>query len=169
MDFRVRPESPADLAAIESVTIAAFAFAEHAGGNEHFIVNALRRSGQLAVSLVAEDGSGVVIGHVAVSPVTIYDGSHDWYGLGPLSVVPVYQGHGIGSALVKAALATLRRMGAAGCVLVGNPGYYGRFGFRNEPGLVYPGLPAEYFQALAFVGTVPAGTVAFHESFNGQA
>lgn len=165
MDFRIRPEAPGDAAAIAAVSIAAFAFAEHSGGNEQFIVDALRRNGQLVVSLVAEDDRGIVIGHVAVSPVSISDGTRGWYGLGPLSVVPVYQGHGIGSALVKAALATLRRMAAGGCVLVGDPAYYARFGFRTEPGLAYPGLPAEYFQAIAFAGHVPSGNVAYHESF----
>lgn len=168
MNFRIRPEAPVDTGAIEAVTIAAFALAEHADGTEHLIVDALRRSGQLAVSLVAEDGNGVVIGHVAVSPVSVSDGAREWYGLGPLSVVPVFQGHGIGSALVKAALATLRRIDAGGCVLVGNPAYYGRFGFRNVPGLVYPGLPAAYFQAIAFAGHAPSGTVAYHESFGAQ-
>lgn len=169
MDFRIRTELPNDVAAVESVTIAAFALAAHADGNEYRIVTELRRVGALAVSLVAEDGKGIVIGHVAVSRVTIADGARDWYGLGPLSVVPVYQGHGIGGALVKAALGALRRMDAAGCVLVGDPAFYARFGFRNEPALVHPGLPAEYFQAIALAGTVPSGIVAYHESFAARA
>ena len=164
--MRVRPEQPADIPAITAVTIAAFALAEHAGHNEHLIVDALRRSGQLAVSLVAEDDAGVLIGHVALSPVAVSDGARDWYGLGPISVVPVRQGRGVGTLLMQAALKTLRRLDAAGCVLVGDPGYYVRFGFRNEPALVYPGLPAKYFQAIAFKGEVPRGTVAYHESFS---
>ena len=61
---------------------------------------------------------GQVIGHVALSPVTITnDHGHKakgWYGLGPISVLPQRQGHGIGSRLMKQALSELRAMQAAG-------------------------------------------------------
>ncbi|MEC4630073.1 N-acetyltransferase, partial [Bacillus safensis] len=87
-----------------------------------------------------------LLGHVAVSPVTVSDGSTGWYGLGPISVLPARQGQGIGAALMRAAIDALRQQGARGCVLLGEPAYYGRFGFRAEPGLVLPGVPAEYFQ-----------------------
>ena len=167
--MRVRPEQPADIPAITAVTISAFALAEHAGHNEHIIVDALRRSRQLALSLVAEDDNGVVIGHVAVSPVSISDGTRDWHGLGPISVVPARQGRGVGTMLMHAALKALRQLDAAGCVVVGDPRYYSRFGFRPEPTLVYPGLPAEYFQAITIAGVVPRGTVEYHESFSAQA
>ena len=138
--------------------------AAHSAGTEQFIVNALRRSGALAVSLVAES-DGRVIGHVAVSPVTVSDGAAGWYGLGPISVSPEHQRTGIGSQLMHAALQALQDRGGSGCMLVGDPAYYQRFGFRPEPGLVYPGVPAEYFMVLSFGRGLPHGVVTFHEGF----
>lgn len=164
MHIHIREESPQDIDAIHRVTVAAFKDAPHTGHTEQFIVRALREAGQLSVSLVAEC-DGEVIGHVAVSPVTISDGSAHWYGLGPISVLPEHQRQGGGSRLMERALAELRALDAAGCVVLGDPGYYARFCFRVEPGLTYPGVPPEYFQALAFRGALPAGTVAYHESF----
>lgn len=76
------------------------------------------------------------------------------------------QGQGIGSALMHAALAGLRARGAAGCMLVGDPAYYTRFGFKPVPGLVYPGIPPKYFMALPFGASAPQGTVRFHEAFD---
>jgi putative acetyltransferase len=65
-----------------------------------------------------------------------------------------------------AARAALRERGAQGCVLLGDPAYYRRFGFAPDPRLVLPGVPPEYFQALPFGDAVPAGTVAYHAAFN---
>ena len=79
--------------------------------------------------------------------------------------MPALQGKGIGSRLVRRALTEVRERDAAGCVVLGEPAYYGRFGFRLEAGLKLPGVPAEYFQAVAFRGVVPRGTVAFHPAF----
>jgi putative acetyltransferase len=105
---------------------------------------------------------------VAVSPVTISDGAIGWYGLGPISVLPAWQGRGVGAALMRAALEALREMGAAGCVVLGEPAYYGRFGFKAEAGLVLPEIPPEYFQAIAFKIPMPAGIVSYHGAFNAQ-
>lgn len=165
MTPRIRPEQHPDEAAIEAVTRAAFLEAEHTSHTEQDIVRALRRSGALALSLVAIDVAGEVIGHVAISRVTISDGSGDWYGLGPISVQPAMQRCGVGTALMDKALAELRGRGAAGCVLVGDPRYYGRFGFLAESRLVYPGVPPEYFQALRWRGDWPRGVVTYHEAF----
>ncbi|NSX13734.1 N-acetyltransferase [Cupriavidus taiwanensis] len=168
MPMQIRPEVPTDADAIARLTTAAFLAAPHASQTEAFIVNALRRAGQLTGSLVAQDGEALV-GHVAVSPVTVSSGAAGWYGLGPVSVVPPRQGQGIGAQLVRAALDALRRQGAAGCVVLGEPAYYGRFGFAAQPGLVLPGVPPQYFQALAFGGACPAGTVSYHDAFNATA
>lgn len=161
----LRPEAPGDARAIEAVTIAAFLHAPHAGHTEQFVIRDLRKAGMLTVTLVAEE-DGEVVGHVAVSPVAVSDGSPGWYGLGPLSVLPSHQRRGLGSRLVRAAMDELRAIGAAGCVLLGDPAYYGRFGFRAEPNLVLPGFPAEYFQVLALEGEVPTGTVTYHPAFD---
>jgi len=167
MPVQIRPESPVDVPEIFAITVAAFRTAAHSAGTEQFIVNALRRAGALTVSLVAElDGS--LIGHVAVSPVTASDGTAGWYGLGPISVLPQHQRSGVGSQLMRAALQALRDGGAAGCMLVGDPAYYRRFGFRAEPGLTYPGVPPEYFMVVPLGGHVPTGVVTFHEAFKAK-
>lgn len=168
MSIQVRSETSSDAAAIYAVTVKAFLDAAHTSHTEQFIVNALRDCGQLSISLVAEEG-GEILGHVAVSPVSVSSGANGWYGLGPLSVVPERQRQGIGSALVKQALEELRGLNAAGCVLLGDPDYYRRFGFRAEPALVLPGVPPEYFQAISFTGAVPAGKVSYHIAFDAVA
>lgn len=160
----IRPETAADIAAIEAVTIAAFAGHPHSDQTEHLVIRGLRAASALALSLVAVDDAQVV-GHLAASPVTITDGTLDWFGLGPLSVLPSRQRCGIGSRLLHAALALLRQRGARGCVLVGDPAYYSRFGFRPEPTLRFPLLPAEFFQALAFAPALPSGVVTYHPAF----
>jgi putative acetyltransferase len=109
---------------------------------------------------------GRVIGHIAFSPLTISDGTRSWYGLGPVSVLPSYQRQGIGKALIWEGLSRLKDMKAQGCCLVGHPGYYTKFGFKNIPGLMHEGVPQEVFFALSFDGHTPQGTVAFHDGFN---
>jgi putative acetyltransferase len=160
----IRDETETDIAAITEVTIAAFEDLAVSNQTEQYIVEALRAAKALTVSLVAE-ADGRVVGHIAFSPVTVSDGSRDWYGLGPVSVSPDYQRKGIGTALISAGLSRLKALDARGCCLVGHPGYYERFGFHNTPGLAHEGVPPEVFFALAFAGSVPHGTVTFHESF----
>ena len=106
-----------------------------------------------------------MVGHIAFSPVTISDGTRDWYGLGPVSVLPAYQRKGIGKALIREGLSQLKDMNARGCCLVGHPDYYRKFGFENIAGLVHEGVPRELFFALSFDGRYPHGTVTFHEGF----
>ncbi len=164
----IRPEQPADVAAIHALTEAAFGQAEHSSHTEQLIVDALRDRGELTVSLVAER-DGDVVGHVAVSPVTVSDGSAGWFGLGPLSVLPALQGQGVGAALMQAAVDALRSQQAHGCVLLGEPAYYGRFGFRAEPGLTLPGVPPEYFQALCLRPPMAQGEVHYSPAFEATA
>ena len=168
MNIVVRDEQVADIETITRLTETAFRDRPYASHTEHIIVDALRRHGQLTISLVAVDGD-TIVGHVAVSPVTISSGTTGWYGLGPISVWPERQHQGIGSTLMRAALAELRRLGGRGCVLLGDPSYYARFGFKVQPGLELPGLPHKYFQALAFGGELPTGTVGYHEAFDATA
>ena len=163
-DVIIRNETSVDASAISEVTAAAFNTLEISKHTEQFIIEALRASQALTVSLVAEM-DGRVIGHMAFSPVTISDDIQDWYGLGPVSVLPEYQRQGIGKALIREGLAQLRGMHARGCCLVGHPEYYKKLGFDNVPELVHEGVPPEVFLALSFDGNVPQGTVTFHEGF----
>ena len=160
----IRSETDADVNSISEVTAAAFKTLEISTHTEQFIIEALRASKALAVSLVAEM-DGRVIGHIAFSPVTISDGTRDWYGLGPVSVLPAYQQQGIGKALIWEGLSRLKDINAHGCCLVGHPDYYRKFGFKIISGLVHEGVPQEVFFALSFDGRYPQGTVAFHKGF----
>ena len=167
MHMTIRNEQPQDIEAINRLTEAAFRNEEYSSHTEHFIVNALRRTGQLSISLVAAEHDEI-LGHVALSPVSISSGVTGWYGLGPISVRPDRQGKGIGSALMRAALQQLRQQGAAGCVVLGDPAYYGRFGFKAHPGLELPDVPPEYFQALSFTGELPVGVVKYAAAFDAR-
>jgi putative acetyltransferase len=165
MNIIIRNEQPEDIENIKKLTQAAFLNAEHTSHTEHFIVNSLRKSGQLTISLVAVE-NGKIVGHVAISPVSISTGATGWYGLGPISVCPTKQGLGIGSKLIQTALERLKQLGANGCVLLGDPNYYHHFGFRTSLELTLPDVPSEYFQALSFNGEIPQGVVRYHEAFN---
>ena len=160
----IRNETDADVSAITAVTVAAFQTLEISNHTEQFIIEALRAAKALTVSLVAEV-DGRVVGHIAFSPVTISDGTRNWYGLGPVSVLPEYQRQGIGKALIEEGLSRLKGLNAQGVCLVGHPDYYRKFGFKIVPGLVLEGVPQEVFFALSFDGHIPRGTVTFHEAF----
>jgi len=160
----IRKETAADIAAIEEVTIAAFQALSISQHTEQYVIRALRQARVLTVSLVAEFG-GRVVGHVAFSPITLSDGSPHWYCLGPISVWPEYQRQGIGKSLVHEGLSTLKALGAQGCALVGDPNYYQRFGFKNNPMLIYKNIPQTYFLVLPLSEPTPQGTVVFHEGF----
>jgi putative acetyltransferase len=160
----IRSETNADVSAIAEVTVAAFRTLAISNHTEQFIIAALRADKALTVSLVAEV-DGRVVGHIAFSPVTISDRSPNWYGLGPVSVLPEYQRQGIGKALIQEGLSRLKDMNAQGCCLVGHPEYYRKFGFKNMPELVLEGVPQEVFFALSFDGRTPHGTVTFHDGF----
>jgi putative acetyltransferase len=160
----IRSETDADVRAITGVTVAAFETLEISDHTEQFIVEALRAARALSVSLVAEV-EGRVVGHIAFSPVTLSDGTRNWYGLGPVSVLPAYQRQGIGKALIREGLSRLKDRDARGCCLVGHPDYYRKFGFENVSGLQIEGVPPEVFFALSFDGHIPQGTVTFHEGF----
>ena len=165
----IRDERKQDIEVISEVTEAAFESLEISDHTEQFVVEALRSAKALTISLVAEL-DGQVVGHIAFSPVTISDGTSDWYGLGPVSVLPEYQRLGIGKALIQEGLSRLKGLDAKGCCLVGHPQYYKKFGFENVPGLVLEGVPEEVFFALSFDDCFPTGNVIFHEGFgeNGQ-
>lgn len=161
----IRDETAADIDAITNVTIAAFATLDLSSHTEQFIVRALRAADALSVSLVAER-SGAIVGHIAFSPVTVSDGTTDWYGLGPVSVLPEHQRQGIGKALVNDGLSRLEKLSAKGCCLVGHPEYYGRLGFENPTDLGVDGVPHNAFFIQRLAGETPRGHVVFHDAFS---
>lgn len=161
----LRTEAPDDVAAIRAVTEAAFRDHPHSRQTEAQVVDALRHAGGMTLSLVAHLG-GRLVGHAAFSPVAISGGAPGWHCVGPLAVMPGWQGAGVGTALVWHGLRTLRQLGAAGCVVLGEPAYYGRFGFRSTPALRLPGAPAGCFLVRPFDRLIPLGTVRLHDAFD---
>ena len=163
----IRAERPADHAAIRAVTVAAFESSTYGHHNEAEIVEALRAAGALSVSLVAE-ADGEIVGHVGFSLVQITDAEGDWHGLAPLSVAPAWQGRGVGRALVRDGLCVVEAIRAAGCVVLGDPAYYGRFGFQSDPALRYREA-SPYLQRLVLCGSAPGGEVRYHPAFDMEA
>lgn len=164
MNIEIRDERAEDAQTIRRVTDAAFKLISHASGTEAAIIDALREADALTVSLVATIDNEVV-GHVAFSPITIDGRNLSWFGLGPVSVKPELHGHGVGTALIHEGLSRLKQAGAKGCVLLGDPAFYRRFGFENDPALQYEGAPAEYFMSVHFHEDKISGKVAYHEGF----
>ncbi len=122
--IHVRDERASDQARVFAIQSAAFG-----RDGEARLVDALRAAAHPRISLVAER-DGVVVGHVFVSPVTVDpDGGVPAGGLAPLAVAPAEQGHGVGGALVRAALARSPALGWRAVFLLGDPRYYTRFGF----------------------------------------
>lgn len=158
----IRPETTGDAEAIHALIAAAFATMPFSDGSEPAIVDRLRADGDLALSLVAFDGA--LLGHAAFSPVRLRVPG-PWLALGPVSVRPDRQREGIGTALIETGLARLRERGARGCVVVGDPAYYGRFGFRGDLGLRWGNVPPAVVQGLAFGAAQPEGPIRFAPAF----
>ncbi len=137
----IRPEKPADVAAIRAIYALAFP-----SDDEGRLVEALRAANKLAISLVAEDG-GQVVGHIAFSPVSVAGGSVG-LGLAPLAVTPSHQRQGIGGRLVREGLLAAVRCGVGFVVVLGHPDYYPRFGFARASAV---GLDNEYGADEAFM------------------
>ncbi|MEL7486310.1 MAG: N-acetyltransferase, partial [Pseudomonadota bacterium] len=157
-------ERPGDEDAIRELTKTAFASAPFSDGTEPAIIDALRASGDLALSLVAER-EGRIIAQVTFSPVTV-DGDYvRWVGLGPVSVEPSLQKRGVGGRLIRDGLRRIKTMGARACVLVGDPAYYARFGFDGDCGLDYAGIEARYVQRLLFAPPALAGALRYCDAF----
>ncbi|MET0684643.1 MAG: N-acetyltransferase [Solirubrobacteraceae bacterium] len=164
----VRRERAEDVAAVEAVTTAAFAEPGKGEPVETRLLRELRAdAGWLpAYSLVAEDERGGLVGHVVCTRGDV-DGAPA-LGLGPISVAPAAQRAGVGSALMRAVLAAAGEGGETLVCLVGDPAYYGRFGFTAASGLgVASPEPAwgAYFQALALAPDAPRGTFAYAAPF----
>ncbi len=159
----VRPERVADTRAIHAVHVASFpTFAESR------LVEQLRHSGRLVASLVAELDERVV-GHAAFSPVSAPAGAHG-VGLGPVAVLPDYRRRGIAAELIRKGLETCRSSQFGWAVVLGEPAYYARFGFRDASdfGLTceFGGSPA--FQCLELISPslpLEAGLVHYAPEF----
>lgn len=160
----IRPELPGDAPAIAGVLTAAFA-----GAGEARLVEALRASGSLT-ALVALDAERVV-GHVALSPMTVDGAPGPWLGLGPVAVAPAAQARGIGRRLIADALAAATASGAAAVFVLGRSSYYAALGFEEAAAwgwcCTYPAAPAAFrVRRLAPDRLPPAGMLRYHAAFD---
>lgn len=159
----IRPERNTDLNAIDDLLITAFRSHPYSQQNEHRIIGALRNNNGLALSLVAEEGRRV-IGHLAFSPVTIKGKDIGYYGLGPIAVLPDKQGRGTGSAMIREGLRQMA-LKAKAVVVLGEPEYYTRFGFKAHKGLFLKDVPQEHFMAYSFGEGLQKGEAQYHRAF----
>jgi putative acetyltransferase len=163
-DAVIRDEQSTDHQAIHSITEIAFRGRPYAGGDEQDVIIRLRNAHDLTLSLVYLIDSKIV-GQITFSPATVADASQPWFALGPVSVLPEFQGQGIGSILINLGLSRIVELGARGCILTGNPIYYQRFGFELCPENCPVNEPEEYFMLKLFVSKQPDGPFKFHEAF----
>ncbi|MFF2629234.1 GNAT family N-acetyltransferase [Kitasatospora sp. CB02891] len=166
MTVRTRVELPTDTAETRRVHMAAFP-----GPEEADLVDALRRDPAWLpeLSLVAVDDREVVIGHALLTRLKI--GSGKGLALAPVAVAPEWQRKGVGSAVVRAALTAAAEAGERVVVVLGEPGYYGRFGFEPASGHRISGpfdVPDAYFQALVLPGAdrAPHGMCRYAAPFD---
>tara|TARA_E500000331_G_scaffold299307_1_gene299581 strand:- start:260 stop:697 length:438 start_codon:yes stop_codon:yes gene_type:complete len=131
----VRDEGSEDHADIHEVTRLAFIGQPYSDGDEPELIDRLRAEGALKLSLV------------------------------PLSVIPSRQGQGIGSRLIELGLGRIKAMGAMGCILIGNPDYYSRFGFVLAPEHCPENEPREYCMLKLLQSEKPEGRFSFHQPF----
>lgn len=120
----IRTEAPADILTVDQLLKSAFETDAEAK-----LVMQLRENGHRTLSLVASTDDGEIIGHVMFSPVTLKGEDYNWQGLAPLAVKEEYRGQGIAKQLVEEAFSSLLELGYPACVVLGDPAYYGRFGF----------------------------------------
>jgi putative acetyltransferase len=148
-----RAERADDVGAVRAVECASFPTSAEAD-----LVDLLRDAGHLTVSLVAElDGD--IVGHVAFSPVSVGSGRVG-VGLAPVAVCGSHRRRGVGAQLIEAGLVACEALGFGWAVVLGDPAYYSRFGFRPASAL---GLFGEFgggdaFQVIELTaGTLPWG------------
>jgi putative acetyltransferase len=167
MSLFIRQEHPEDFADIRDVTQRAFTPMPFYDGHDQDLPERFRKAGELQLSLVAvlEDK---VVGHVALTKATHESQEQGWFALGPIAVEPEWQRKGIGTALIAQARNWLQSQKAKGCILMGDPGYYTRHGFKVMPDHCPVGEPSEYFMALQLDGPVPKGRFAFSRLFYEQ-
>ncbi|MFE4972996.1 GNAT family N-acetyltransferase [Kitasatospora sp. NPDC056651] len=165
MQVTTRVECPEDAPATRRVHMAAFP-----GPDEADLVDALRRDPAWlpGLSVVAVDGTGLVIGHALLTRLRVGDGRG--LALAPVAVAPEWQRRGVGELVVRAALAAAEEAGEKLVVVLGDPEYYARFGFKPAGRHDVTGpfeVPEAYFQALlltAYDGG-PRGLCRYPEPF----
>ncbi|RJT43604.1 GNAT family N-acetyltransferase [Rahnella woolbedingensis] len=163
----IRTEIPVDAAGIDRLLRASFPT-----GAEADLVQELREDGLLTLGVVATDDEGGVVGYVAFCPVDIQGEDRNWVGLVPLAVEESLRCQGIGQKLVYEGLDSLNEFSYAAVVVLGDPAYYSRFGFKpaaaHDLHCRWPGTEAA-FQLFTLSDDAlknASGEVVFPAAFN---
>ncbi|MCI5045265.1 MAG: N-acetyltransferase [Aquisalinus sp.] len=154
----IREEQQSEHEAIRYVVTDAFGQPDEAR-----LVDMLRTDGDIEIALVAELDRQVV-GHIVLSRMISPETA---LGLAPVSVLPVFQRQGVGSALMRAGIKWAQDNGWERIFLLGEPAYYNRFGFASETAAGFSSPYAgPYFMALELAGKLPdeSGGVAEYAS-----
>jgi predicted N-acetyltransferase YhbS len=135
MNISIRLEEENDYRIVEYLTREAFWNVYKPGCDEHLIVHKMRQVPAFVkeLSLVACDGDKIV-GNIIYSKAKVINSKNKEFEvlcLGPIGVLPSYQGQGIGSLLMNYSIDQARQFGHKAVILFGNQNYYHRFGFRN--------------------------------------
>ncbi|MEZ3503830.1 MAG: N-acetyltransferase [Lachnospiraceae bacterium] len=165
----IRKEKSKDYEIIYSVVKAAFDSAEHADGNEHDLVNALRKGAAFIpdLSLVAET-DGRIVGHIMFTKAKV--GDDTVLALAPLSVLPEYQRKGIGMALIKEGHSIADKLGYEYSIVLGSEKYYPKAGYvpADSFGIKPPfDVPNENFMAYKIKENASdiCGVIKYAEEF----
>ncbi|ASO28495.1 MULTISPECIES: GNAT family N-acetyltransferase [Vibrio] len=163
----IRTEAPADILAIDRLLKSAFETDAEAN-----LVMTLRENSHLTLSLVACDDDGEVVGHVMFSPVLLNGEDLNWQGLAPLAVKKEWRNQGVAASLVKEGLICLAEFDYPACVVLGDPDYYQRFGFKEAAKFDFRcrwDVPVGAFQIVALVDgelSGRAGLIEYCPEFN---
>ncbi len=161
----IRAATPKDREAIRLVEEHAFGQQTEAG-----LVDALVASGDAVLELVAEE-DGHVVGHILFSRLYVDDGSRKYpaVALAPLAVEPSFHGTGIGGALVREAHLRLKEAGETLSIVLGEPAYYGRFGYAHgRAGQFESDYQCEALQALAWGDAPASGKLVYASAFGAE-
>lgn len=135
MDILIRQELTEEYNVTEAVVKKAFLDEVYSDKKEHLLVNRLRKSDAFIpeLSLVAMDQDKKMVGHILLSKIKIVDEDKvvDSLALAPVSVIPEYQGEGIGSQLIHHALKKAKAIGYHSVIVLGHKDYYPKFGFKQ--------------------------------------
>lgn len=155
MQIDIRQERDQDIPQVSALIQAAFSGLEESDQSEHLLVGRLRASEAFIpeLSLVAVHEE-TIVGHILLTRIQIQEGDHSFpsLALAPVSVLPEYQGQGIGSQLILAAHKIARDMGFSSIVLLGHATYYPRFGYvhASQHGIRLPfDVPDENYMVMA--------------------
>jgi putative acetyltransferase len=164
--WSIAPERAADTAAIRTVLAAAFGRPDEAE-----LVERLRASGDLVCALVARDPGRELVGYVAGVKLQVETaaGPQPAVGIAPLAISPTHQRRGVGSALVRHALAELAKRGETLVLVLGDPAFYRRFGFDAAFARSFESAyPGPHFLALPLAAHAPrSGQVTYPPAFAG--